>query len=134
MLNNRKIKIMTKLASYEQRNGRSDIKLGRYYRMDFIRLQVMKSVVAYTLGYLFVAVMLALYNTEYLIENVIGIDYTLFITYAAAIYIVGLLLYLFITVLIQAVRYEKSRKRLAGYYHNLKELESFYENEEKQGR
>ena len=34
MLNNEKISIMTKLALYEQKNAKSEIKYSKYYRSD----------------------------------------------------------------------------------------------------
>lgn len=48
MLNDRKIRLMTKLALYERKEGKEDIKLSKYYRTDYVRLQVLKTVVAVT--------------------------------------------------------------------------------------
>ena len=46
MLNNRKVRLMTKLAIYEKEDGKEDIRLGRYYRGDYVRYQLLKTIVA----------------------------------------------------------------------------------------
>ena len=46
MLNNRKIRIMTKLATYEEKEGKEDIKLSKYYKTDFVRLNILKTIMS----------------------------------------------------------------------------------------
>lgn len=87
MLNNEKIKLMTKLAVYEQKEGREDIKLSRYYKTDFIRFQILKSIVCVTISYVIVLGVLAFYNMEYLITNAVSMNYGALITYIVAIYV-----------------------------------------------
>ena len=58
MLNNEKISIMTKLALYEQKNAKSEIKYSKYYRSDYLAIKMIKSFVAVTIAY---ALMLALW-------------------------------------------------------------------------
>ena len=45
MLNNEKISIMTKLALYEQKNAKSEIKYSKYYRSDYLAIKMIKSFV-----------------------------------------------------------------------------------------
>ena len=50
MLNNRKVRLMTRLAIYEQTEGKEDVRISKYFRTDYVRLNVLKSIVAVTVG------------------------------------------------------------------------------------
>ena len=43
MINEEKVKIMTKLAMYEQGRGRKHLPVSRYYRSDYIGLALIKN-------------------------------------------------------------------------------------------
>ena len=43
MINEEKVKIMTKLAMYEQGKGRKYLPVSRYYRSDYIGLALIKN-------------------------------------------------------------------------------------------
>ena len=43
---------MSRLAMYEQNEGKEDVRLSKYFRTDYVRLNVLKTVVAVTVGYL----------------------------------------------------------------------------------
>ncbi|MDF2593610.1 MAG: hypothetical protein K0S75_3076, partial [Clostridia bacterium] len=42
MLNTNKVRLMTKLALYETKEGKEDIRLSKYYKTDYVRYQVIK--------------------------------------------------------------------------------------------
>jgi len=52
MLNEEKIKIMNKLAMYEQGEGKKYLPVSRYYRSDYIGLAMIKNFFLVTIGYL----------------------------------------------------------------------------------
>ena len=49
MVNNRKVRLMTRLAIFEKKEGQEDIKLGNFFRTDYVRLKVLKTVVSMNL-------------------------------------------------------------------------------------
>lgn len=51
MINEEKVKIMTKLAMYEQGKGRKYLPVSRYYRSDYIGLALIKNFFLVTIGY-----------------------------------------------------------------------------------
>ena len=51
MLNEEKIKIMNKLAMYEQGEGKKYLPVSRYYRSDYIGLAMIKNFFLVTIGY-----------------------------------------------------------------------------------
>lgn len=64
MLNENKIKMMTKMAIYEKNQGRQMLKNARYYKGDYIALSVLKSTIATTFAYIIVFLMYILCDVE----------------------------------------------------------------------
>ena len=64
MLNEQRIILMTRLASYEKGEGRRNVKIGNYFRSDYIAIQILKSVVSATLVFGIVFAMYVLYDFE----------------------------------------------------------------------
>ncbi len=44
MLNEEKVILMTQMASYEENEGKKNMAIGRYFRSDYIAIQVLKSI------------------------------------------------------------------------------------------
>lgn len=53
MLNEERIRLMTKMASYEANEGKKNVSIGSYFRGDYIGLQVIKSVISGTIGFFY---------------------------------------------------------------------------------
>ncbi|MDE5699654.1 MAG: hypothetical protein K2I96_19965, partial [Lachnospiraceae bacterium] len=45
MLNEERIRLMTRMACYEADEGRKNVAIGNYFRGDYIGLQVIKSII-----------------------------------------------------------------------------------------
>jgi len=129
MLNNQKIKIMTKLAMYEQGDGKKDIKTSYFYKMDYIRYNILKTIVSITIGYILLVSLFAVYNMEYLINKATQLNYKQIGTNLLVLYIVIVTAYIICTILISSVRFKNSRKSLVKYNKDLKELREIYRNE-----
>ena len=132
MLNEEKIRLMTKLSVYEEKDGREDIRLSKFYRSDYVRYQLLKTILCVTIAFLIIVGLIILYNTEFLIENALLLDYQGLITYGLTVYGLVLVIYIVFTMLLSSLRFRKSRKRLGTYYRGLKELEEIIAEEEKE--
>ncbi|MBQ4472879.1 MAG: hypothetical protein IJM26_06575 [Lachnospiraceae bacterium] len=130
MLNEEKIRLMTKLSVYEEREGKNDIRLSNYYRSDYVRYQVLKTVLCGTIAFLIVVALVVLYNTEFLIQNALVLDYKNIITYGLTIYGLVMVIYILFTILLSSIRFRKSRKRLGVYFRGLKQVEEICREEE----
>ena len=64
MLNEERIKLMTRMASYEEHEGRENMAIGNYFRSDYIGLQVMKAVISATLTFAIVLGVIVFYHFE----------------------------------------------------------------------
>lgn len=126
MLNEKKVILMTKLASYENTEGKRNLKIGNYFRSDYISLQLIKSVIFGTIAFLLMFGLYILYDLENFMMDIYKTDLLRFakdvlLSYAGFIVVYGV-----ITYIVYFVKYRKARKSLKCYYHNLKNLDSRY--------
>ena len=64
MLNEERIILMTKMASYEEREGKKNVAIGKYFRGDYIAIQIIKSVFCATIAFVIVFALYILYDFE----------------------------------------------------------------------
>ena len=129
MLNNDKIRIMTKLALYEQENGKNDIKISHFYKSDYIRYNILKTIVAVTVGIGLLLGLAGLYNMEYIISNATKINYRQLGISLLILYLLIIIGYVILTIAVTSIKYKKARKSLVKYNRNLKELYAIYKAE-----
>ena len=126
MLNERKIRLMTKLAIYEKKEGKEDLKLAKYYKGDYTRLQMWKTGIAVTLSYILLLAVAAIYKLEYFFAHAFEIDYEALGKKALGVYVILLAVYVISAKIGYAFKYAESRKRLAKYFRMLRKLNHFY--------
>lgn len=126
MINEQRIILMMQLASYEKGEGRKDVKIGNYFRSDYIAVQVLKSVISATIAFGIVFALYVLYDFEAFMLNLYKIDLFVFAQDVVTWYLVTVLAYGVLTYAIATWRYAKAKKSLKSYYHNLKKLGSLY--------
>lgn len=130
MLNNRKIRIMTKLAIYEEKEGKEDIRLSKYYKTDYVRLNVLKTVMSATFGYLLLLIIIAVYRSEYLIQNAVELNYKSIFRTILGYYLITLTVMLVSAIIGYSIKYDRSRKQLSQYFRLLKRLRMLYREED----
>jgi membrane protein YqaA with SNARE-associated domain len=120
---------MTKLALYETKEGKEDIRLSKYYKTDYVRYQVIKSILCATFGYAFILLLILIYKSEYLIKNAVTLNYKTIGTYILGVYIIVAAIYGLGAMVGYAIKYDLSRKKLSRYYKLLKRLNKIYNEE-----
>ena len=131
MLNEEKIKIMNKLAMYEQGEGKKYLPVSRYYRSDYIGLALIKNFFLVTIGYCLILAGIAAYFGEYLVDNIHKMDLVA-VGRNAVIGYVGVLGVFSVATYIQySVKYHKAKKSVKEYYQELTQLNKIYSREEK---
>lgn len=134
MLNNRKIRLMTKLAIYEEKEGKEDIRMSKYYKSDYVRYHMLKNIVSVTVAYILILVMIVAYNLEMIIRDAVILDYKKYGVYALGFYILILTIYITGSIIGYSIKYDKSRKKLSKYYKLLRKLTKMYEEENQENR
>lgn len=118
--------MMAKLAIYEDTEGKEDIKLAKYYKSDYVRLNVLKTILQAAIGIVCILVIVILYKSEYLIEHAIELDWLHIGKVILAIFGSVLIFYAVAALVGYSIYYDWSRKRLAKYYKLLKILQRYY--------
>ena len=131
MLNEEKIKIMNKLAMYEQGEGKKYLPVSRYYRSDYIGLAMIKNFFLITIGYVLVLAGIAAYFGEYLVDNIHKMNLVALGIEAVVGYIVVLVLFSVLTYIQYSVKYYRAKKSVKTYYEDLTRLNKIYNREEK---
>lgn len=130
MLNNDKIRLMTKLALYEQKEGKKNIAGGKYYRSDYVSLAMINSAIIATLAYILILGSIVLVNIETVLSVMTAFDMLELGRIVVVAYIIYMLIYLTITYIISRLRYDNIKSELKSYDNNLKELYTIYKKEE----
>lgn len=131
MLNVDRIKLMTKLTSYEERAGKKTLAVTKYFKNDYVIMNMISTGVSTTIAFLLLFGMWILYEFEYLMANIHKIDLISLGVKVVAIYVLFLALFLVIAYYVYSSKYRKAKSSVAEYVECLKELEKFYEEEER---
>ncbi len=122
MLNDERIILMTKLASYEQGKGKKNIQVSKYFRSDYLLLQILKTLFCTTLAYVILVGLYVLYHFEELTENLYQMDLLRFIRQIVMLYGVFAVAGCVVTYIVYSYRHQKARKSLKEFMNNLKKL------------
>lgn len=126
MLNEERIILMTQLAAYEVNEGKRNVKIGNYFRSDYIAVQVLKSVVSASIAFALVFALYVFYDFENFMQDLYKIDLIAFARNVLIWYGVSVVAYGVITYIVCTYRYSRVKKSLRCYYYNLKKLNSLY--------
>lgn len=127
MLNEERVKLMTRMASYESGEGKKSMNIGKYFRSDYISLQVLKSVISATIAFAICFALYLFYDFEHFMQDIYDMDLLQFAKDVLLIYAVVVVGYGIISYLIYSSRYKKARKSLKTYYNNLRKLSGLYD-------
>ena len=129
MLNEERIKLMTKIAAYEADEGKKNVAIGNYFRGDYIGLQVIKSIISATIAFVIVFGLFVFYDFEVFMSDIYKMDLLGFGRTVITAYLIFVAVYALISYMIYTYRYAKARKSLKMYYNNLKKLAYLYDKE-----
>jgi type III secretory pathway component EscU len=136
MLNEEKIKLMTKLAMYEKHTGKKTMKIAKYFRSDYISWNMIKTALAVTLAYALIVGLWLAYHLEEYVEQLYSLDYLALVRGIVEQYFILLICYMVISYLVYSIKYALAMKSLKRYDGNLKRLKRVdrIEPAEKKGR
>ena len=123
MLNEKRVKHMVKLASYEEKGGTEEIKISSYFRKDYVSFNVLVSLLWVTLGYVSLVALICFAIMEKLVENMSFTNMVLLIITIVAGYLFTLLRF-------YKKKHQKASHGVKKYIRDLEVLEKMYEREE----
>ena len=122
MLNEERIRLMTRMAAYEEHEGKKDIAISGYFRGDYISFQLLKSAIYATVGFALAVAMYVLYNIETFLEEFYKMDVVDFLKDILSKYCLVLAIYLVISYFVYNYRYNKARRHVKQYNQLLRAL------------
>lgn len=132
MINEERVKLMTKLAIYESTKGKKQLNVSKYYKRDYVRYNMFKTAVTSTIAFLILFGIYVMLNAEELVLRLNDLDIIHEAVKIGILYVVFVIAYMVIARLVFAFRYEKMKPDVVVYNHNLKKLKEMYDKEEKE--
>lgn len=113
---------MIHLAHYENGKGGKALKICKYYKSDYVTIEMLKTFFLTTVAYVLILILLAAGNINWLLDHVDQMNLT--VTGAAILigYIVLMAVYLAVTFLLANMRYNKAKRSVRSYEMRLREL------------
>lgn len=132
MLDENRIKTMTRMASYEENEGRKTIPIASFFRGDYISLHVVVTVLGATIAFAIVIGMYIYYNMETLIADVYKLDLITVGKQILKVYGILVGVYAVLSYIIYSIRYDRAWKSLHGYNNALKKLAKMYDDSDEE--
>ena len=126
MVKEKKVRLMTQLALDEKRFYKDELDESGYFRSDYIRSNTLKVLLGYSISYLLIMGLVAMYYVDYLFTNVVQMDMQSMVWLAGCIYVGLLLIITLFCVLFYMTKYTNNRKRLRKYMMEIDKLQKFY--------
>ena len=131
MLNEDKIRIMSRCAMYEKGQGKEDLAVNRYYQGDYVRLNTLKTLIGVTVGFVLCFGLYLVLRAEYYMENIVGMDLMAFARNVLMYYVIVLVIFAVISIVFYGWKYTDTQKRVRWYYQDLKALAEMDETRDK---
>ncbi|MCM1288807.1 MAG: hypothetical protein NC240_10905 [Clostridium sp.] len=130
MVDENRVKLMTKLTIYEEKQTHKAIAMSRFYKRDYVRSNVLRTWVACTVVYWAVFAAYIYMHFEDVLAKINEYDYFDIMYKLLAGYVIFCAAYFVFSSLVYGYRYEKVKSGLAEYNGNLKKLIAIDSGEE----
>jgi len=132
MVNETKVKLMTKAAMVQKKDKRGMFTASRFFGDDYVSFQVIKGLIGVTLCYVLILALWVLENADALMTQYSLASLIRMAQGFGVLYILIVVITTFIGVLAYTSRYWKSRQSTKEYQTSLKKLSRIYQREEKE--
>lgn len=131
MLNEERIRLMTRMAAFEQGEGQENLKMSQYYRKDYVGIQMIKTFICSTAAFGILFLLQIFYEMDAWIEEFYRMDLMQLGLSVFIKYIIFTLAYQVIAYVVYSLRYKKGHRSVRQYQARLKKVMKSYEKEEK---
>lgn len=129
MLNERKVRLMTRMAMYETKQGPEDMKISTYNRKDYTSFQTVITIIWMTIGYAIAVAVGAMTCLDVIMDN---FDMTFLIMLSLVIvtlYLVLVIGYAVAASKFYGKKHDAAVRRMKMFNHDLTRLNKMYERE-----
>ncbi len=129
MLNKKKLKAMIDLAMYEQKEGREDLAISKYYLKDYITFGILKNILLITIAYIAVLFFVFISNFENIASEISNMRMQPMLVGILIFYLVLIAVFSVLVIAARKIKYRNAINRVRKYYKKLQELEGLYKDE-----
>lgn len=129
MLDEDKIRVMTKLAVFDKEEGNKAEIASHYYKNDYISYNMIWTGITTTVAYVLSVGLCFFCKMEYFLNHLQNIKISHFITILIILYLVILVVFETVAFMIYRKRYDVAQNKIKSYCNDLKELEKIYNKE-----
>lgn len=122
MIDEKKVALMTKLEIFENKERDRSLVMSKYYKNDYVRYNVLKTIVAATVVYWLAIGMYAYMGFDDILAKINNVDYFGVMYKLLGGYVMFCVVYYLFATLVYNFRYMKAKKGLIKYNVNLKKL------------
>ena len=131
MLNEERIRLMTKMASYEAGEGKEYMPIRQFYRKDYVSYEMMKTFITSTISFGILFLCWIVYKMDEITDFLKGRDLPELGVSILIKYAVFVCVYQVIAYAVYTRRYKKATASIRKYYAALKKVEKLQEKEER---
>lgn len=129
MLNNEKIVLMTKLALYEQGEGKKKIPVGKCFKSDYIGMRMLSSFIYINIAYIICVAIWFMVRGEGALAKLLNGNIASVVTVLGIIYAIVVIVYMTASYVYFTYKFKCIRRSLKEYNAQLKQLHSIQEKE-----
>lgn len=123
MLNEEKIRWMTKASIYEKRQGRIDLGRNEYFMGDYVRMHLLKNGISLTIAYILLTALYVVYKIEEIFDMAANMQLGLLLKEMLLLYVILLIIYTGIGIVYYSWQYQSSRKQVKKFYRILRHID-----------
>ena len=131
MLNEERIRLMTKMAAYEAGEGKENLPVKQYYRKDYVGYEMLKTFLTSTISFGILFVCWLVYKMEDMTEFLRGRDLPELARWLIVRYVIFICVYQVIAFIVYTRRYKRATASVRENYTTLKKVEKLQEKEER---
>lgn len=132
MLDEIKIKLMTRAAIFEKNEKNRDWKMSRYYREDYVKYGCLRTLVTTTFVYWITVAAVVMLRFSDILGDLNNKDFFKIVIGLMAGWVAAMAVFFIYAFFVYSVRYQKAEKKLKVYRRDLKKLDKLYEIREQE--
>ncbi len=130
MLNEERVKHMTKLAFYESKGGSEDLKVSFRYKRDYIRVNIFWSALWMTISYIALVVLIVVTFMNGILKELSSQQLMTIILSFLGIYFILMIAYIRYAKRLYTRAHARAYHRMKKFKDDLEQLEKMYEKED----
>ncbi len=132
MLNEVKIKLMTRVAIYEKTEERNGLLMSKYFKEDYVKFGCLRTLVLVTICYWLIVGIYVATNFDKLLTDINNMDYFKLMSIMLSGYVGVAAVFYVYSFIVFSFRYYRARPGIVEYNKNLKKIIKLYEVEERE--